>query len=118
MPCLRSSEMIELSPRQMQVMEELFNAGFRAVAIPPYENALCIRKGECAAVLAPVPNGGWKLLAPPSYLVEGNFSVKLKRGTGEVFVWKQKEIEATSQKLRELEKFRQELSAILELPAD
>ena len=69
--------MVELSPRQMQVMERLFEAGFRAVAIPPYENALCIKKGECAAVLAPIRDGGLKLLAPPSYLVDGNFSVKL-----------------------------------------
>ena len=100
----------------MQVMERLFDAGFRPVAIPPYENALCIKKGECAAVLAPVPDGGLKLLAPPSYLVDGNLSVKLKRGAGEVFVWKKKEIEAVPEKLRELETFRRELSEILELP--
>jgi hypothetical protein len=108
--------MFELSPRQMQVIERLFEAGFRPVAIPPYENALCIKKGECAAVLAPVPDGGLKLLAPPSYLVDGSLSVKLKRGAGEVFVWKKKEIEAVPEKLRELETFRRELSEILELP--
>lgn len=107
--------MVELSARQIQVMERLFQAGFRPIAIPPYENALCIKKGECAAVLAPVPNGGLKLLAPPSYLVDGNFSVKLKRGAHEVFVWKKKEVEADPEKLRELEIFRRELSEILEL---
>jgi hypothetical protein len=108
--------MLELSPQQMQVMERLFAAGFRPIAIPPYESALCVRKGECAAVLAPVPNGGLRLLAPPSYLVEGNLSVKLKRGSGEVFVWKRKEVEATGEKLKELESFRREITEILELP--
>jgi hypothetical protein len=108
--------MVELSPRQMQAMERLLAAGFRVIAIPPYENALCMRKGNCAAVLAPVPNGGVKLLAPPSYLVEGNLSVKLKRGSDEVFVWKKKEIEATPDKLKELELFRSELVGILDLP--
>ena len=108
--------MFELSPLQMQVMERLFDAGFRPVAIPPYENALCIKKGECAAVLAPVPDGGLKLLAPPSFLVDGNFSVKLKRGAREVFVWKKKEIEAVPERLRELEIFRRELYEILKLP--
>jgi hypothetical protein len=108
--------MFELSPRQMQVMERLFDAGFRPIAIPPYENALCIKKGECATVLAPVPDGGLKLLAPPSFLVDGNFSVKLKQGAREVFVWKKKEVEATPEKLRELEAFRRELSEILKLP--
>ncbi len=97
-------------------MERLFEAGFRPAAIPPYENALCIKKGECAAVLAPIPNGGLKLLAPPSYLVDGNFSVKLKRGTREVFVWKKQEVEAVPEKLRELDMFRKELTEILDLP--
>jgi hypothetical protein len=99
-------------------MERLFEAGFRPVAIPPYENALCIRKGECAAVLAPVSNGGLKLLAPPSYLVDGNFSVKLKRGARDVFVWKKQEVEAVPEKLRELETFREELAKILDLPSN
>jgi hypothetical protein len=108
--------MLELSPQQMQVMERLIAAGFRPIAIPPYESALCVRKGECAAVLAPVPNGGLRLLAPPSYLVEGNLSVKLKRGAGEVFVWKKKEVEATREKLKELDSFRVEITEILDLP--
>lgn len=108
--------MVELSPRQMQMMERLFEGGFRPIAIPPYENALCLRKGNCVAALAPVPNGGLKLLAPPSFMVDGNFSVKLKRSSGEVFMWKKKEVEATPERMRELEAFRTELQEILESP--
>ena len=98
----------------MQVMERLVEAGFRPIAIPPYENALCVRKGNCVAALAPVPNGGWRLLAPPSYLVEGNFSVKLRRENREVFVWKKREVEATPARVAELDSFNQELQKILE----
>lgn len=101
----------------MQVMERLLEAGLRPIAIPPYENALCMRKGNCVAALAPVPNGGLKLLAPPSYLVEGNFSVKLKRGSGDVFVWKKTALDATPDRVRELESFRKELEEILASPA-
>ncbi len=108
--------MAELSPRQLEIIERLFEAGFRPIAIPPYESALCMRRGDCAAVLAAVPDGGIKLLAPPSYLVGGNFSVKLKRGSGEVFVWKKEEVEATPEKLDELEAFRRGLTEILDLP--
>ena len=108
--------MVELSPQQMQVIERLFAAGFRPIAIPPYESALCMTKGNCAGLLAPVPNGGIKLLAPPSFLVDGNLSVKLKRASGEVFVWKKRELEATPEKLQELESFRRELTEILDLP--
>lgn len=108
--------MPELTPQQMKVVEKLFAAGFRPVAMPPYENALCVRRGECAAVLAPVANGGLRLLAPPAYLVEGNLSVRLQRGGREVFVWKQKEVEATPERLSELERFRTELKGLLEQP--
>jgi hypothetical protein len=66
-------------------------------------------------VLSPVPNGGIKLLAPPSFLVEGNFSVKLKRGGKEVFVWKKKELDVTSERLSELGNFEKELTEMLEL---
>lgn len=106
--------MVELTPRQMQTMERLFAAGFRPIAIPPYESALCVRRGECAALLSPVANGGLKLLASPSYLLEGNLSVRLKKGAAEVFVWKKREVAATPERLLELETFRQELTALLE----
>jgi hypothetical protein len=106
--------MLELSPLQMKTLERLFVAGFRPVAIPPYESALCVRRGECAAVLKAVPNGGLQLLAPPSYIIDGNFSAKIKRGNREVFVWKKNELEATPERLTELAVFRQELADMLE----
>jgi hypothetical protein len=106
--------MLELTPQQMKTLERLFAAGFRPIAIPPYESALCLRRGECAALLAPVANAGLRLLAAPTYIVDGNLSVKLKRAKGDVFVWKKKEIEATPERLRELDAFRQELTSILE----
>jgi hypothetical protein len=108
--------MQELTPRQMEIIERLIAKGFRPIAIPPYESALCMQKGECAAILAPIPEAGLKLLAPPSYLVEGNLSVKLKRSSGEVFVWKKKEVKATPERLKELESFRQELTELLDTP--
>jgi hypothetical protein len=105
---------MELTPHQMKVIERLFAAGFRPAIIPPYEKAVCVRRGDCAAVLNPTPSGGLQLLAPPSYVIDGNFSVKLKRDGGEVFVWKQKEIAATPDRVKELEAFRNELTGILE----
>ena len=106
--------MVELSPSQMKLLERLVLAGFMPMAIPPYERALCIRKGACVALLGPMPNGSLQLLVPPTFLIDGNLSVKLKRGNREVFVWKQKELEATSDRIRELEAFRSELAGILE----
>jgi len=108
------SEM-ELSERQMRVLERLFEAGFRPIAIPPYENALCVHRGEYAAVLAPVASGGLRLLAPATVIVEGNLSVRLKKPTGDVFVWKKTEVAATAERLRALEAFREDLVMILEM---
>ena len=109
------NEMLELSPLQMQTLERLFAAGFRPIAIAPYENALCVHRGECAAVLAPVENGGLRLLAPATLMVDGNLSVRLKKSAGDVFVWKKREVAATAERLRELEAFRAELVGILEM---
>jgi hypothetical protein len=107
--------MFELTAKQMKVVERLFEAGLRPIVIAPYEKALCMRRGECAALLAPVENGGLKLLAAPTFLINGSLSVRVKRGNTEVFVFKKDELAATAGRLEELEKFRGELVGILEL---
>lgn len=104
---------MELTALQMETMERLFEAGFRPIVIPPYENAICVHRGEFVAVLGPVENGGMQLLAPATVLLDGNLSVRLKKKGGDVFVWKGKELAATEERLKELEKFREELEGIL-----
>jgi hypothetical protein len=109
--------MLELTPQQMKVLERAFVAGFQPLAIPPYESALCVRRGECAALLTAVPGGGLRLLAPPTFLVDGNLSARIKRAGQDVFVWKTKEIAATPDRLEALAVFRNELTKILEQSA-
>jgi hypothetical protein len=106
--------MLELSARQTQILERLLHEGFRLIAIPPYEGALCVRRENCAALLAPSPDGGLRLLAPPAFLVDGNLSVRIRRGDREWFVWKKKEMEATPERRAELEAFRARLVELLE----
>ena len=65
-------------------------------------------------MLAPVENGGLRLLAPATWMVDGNFSVRLKKPGGDVFVWKKTEVVASAERLAELGKFREELVGILE----
>jgi hypothetical protein len=106
--------MVEITQRQTEVLQRLFEAGFRPIAIPPYEKAFCVHRSECAALLAPVENGGLRVMAPVTLLVDGNLSVRLKKSSGDVFVWKKTEVPATKERLGELEKFRKELEAILQ----
>jgi hypothetical protein len=98
----------------MKILEELVAAGFRPVAIPPYESALCLRRGDCAVVLTQEPAGGLRMLTPPSYILDGNLSVKLRRGNKDVFVWKKTEVEVTPERANELAIFRDDLSHILQ----
>jgi len=107
-----------LTERQMRLVERLLEAGFRPVMIPHYENTLIVGKGEYVALLKPVLNGGLQLAVPVTLLIDGNVSVKIKKGGGEAFVWKGKEVEATVEKLREMELFGKELGEILELSAE
>ena len=109
-----TSGVMELTRVQMETLERLFEAGFRPIAIPPYENALCVHRGDCVAVLAPVENGGLRLLAPATWKVDGNFSVRLQKPGGDVFAWKKTEVAATPERMAELQKFREELQGILE----
>ena len=87
---------------------------FAPSAIPPYESALCLRRGDCAVVLSPEPTGGLRMLAPPSYIIDGNISVKLRRGNRDVFVWKKTELEVTPERSHELATFRDDLIRILQ----
>jgi hypothetical protein len=109
--------MFEFTPQQMKVLERLVAAGLRPIAIPPYESALCMHRGQCAVVLTQVETGGLKILAPPSILIDGHFGVRLRLPAGDVFVWKQTKLPATPERLHELDNFRKELNEILELPA-
>jgi len=106
--------MQEFTARQMKILERLFEAGFRPIAIPPYEKALCIRRGYCSEDTAPTENAGLRLLAAPTFLIDGNLSVKVRKKGAEVFVWKKSEIAASPKRLEELEKFRGDLASILE----
>src|ERR1700727_105167 len=109
--------MFEFTPRQMKILEELVAAGFRPVAIPPYDSALCLRRGDGAVVLSQEPTGGLRMLAPPSFIIDGNLSVKLRRGGKDVFVWKKTEIDVTPESSKDVATFREDLSRILQNPS-
>ena len=54
------------------------------------------------------------MLAPPSFIIDGNLSVKLRRGKKDVFVWKKSEVEVTPERSAELETFRDDITRILQ----
>jgi hypothetical protein len=104
---------LELSPKQIGILEKIAANGFAIVAFPLYASAVGVRKGNCAALLIPALQGGMKLLGEPCWLVDTNLSVRVRRGGVELFVWKKQEVEATPERLAEVGDFRRELEDLL-----
>jgi hypothetical protein len=104
---------MELSPTQLAILERLHRSGHEIVAFPMYANYVGIRKGNCAALLAPVASGGFRIYGTPAYLIAGNFSVRVTQNGQECFVWKKEKLEATPARLAELDAFAAELSESL-----
>jgi hypothetical protein len=104
----------ELSPQQIAILERLIGHGFTPVAFPLYANAVGIRKGSCAALLDPVAGGGFRLFGEPCVLLERNLTVRIAEKGKSWFVWKKQRLEATPERLSELESFVAELRMHLE----
>src|SRR5271169_3210965 len=105
--------MNEFSPQQIGILERLVANDFILVAFPLYANAVGVRKGGCAALLDPVANGGFRVFGKPCMLLEGNLTVPITEKGKTWFVWKKLRVEATAERLAELQNFVAELKLLL-----
>jgi len=106
--------MNEFSPQQIGILGRLIAKEFILVAFPLYANAVGVRKGSCAALLDPIANGGFRVFGEPCMLLDGNLTVRITEKGKSWFVWKKQRLEATAERLLELEKFVVELKLLLE----
>jgi hypothetical protein len=104
---------MELTRQQIRVVEGLHARNFEIVAFPMYAEYVGVRKGNCAALLAPIESDGFRLFGDPTYLVGGNLAVRLTHPDGHWFVRKQERLEATPERIAELDQFSAELSDAL-----
>ncbi len=104
---------MDLTRQQIAIVERLQGRDFHIVAFPMYANYIGVRKGNCAALLAPAAAGRFTLHGQPAYLVGGNFSVRITREGRSWFVWKKEKLEVTAARLAELEAFATQLSQLL-----
>jgi hypothetical protein len=107
---------MDLSPRQAEILERLDREGFQVVAFPMYAQYVGVRKGNCAALLAPLLKDGFTVFGAPTYMVGENLGAHVKHPDGEWFVWKNDRVPATPERVSELEQFSAELTAAL-MPA-
>ncbi|HET6145697.1 MAG TPA: hypothetical protein VFE02_19490 [Candidatus Acidoferrales bacterium] len=106
--------MNDFSSQQMEILQRLIAKEFVLVAFPLYANAVGVRQGSCAALLNPVANGGFTILGEPCILLDGNLTVRIKEKDKTWFVWKKQRVEATAERISELQKFIAELKLSLE----
>jgi len=106
--------MNEISPAQITILERFASEEFSIVAFPMYANAVGVRKGSCAALLDPIPNGGFRVFGEPCILLDGNLTVRITEKEKSWFVWKKQRLEATAARLLELERFVTEVKLLLE----
>jgi hypothetical protein len=117
---------MDFTPQQISTLQRLHSRGFEIVTFPMYANYVGIRKrgpqvdGEsslgdlsCAALLTPVVGGGFSIYTKPTFLIAGNFTVRITRNGRDFFVWKEEELKATPALLGELETFAAALSQAL-----
>jgi hypothetical protein len=105
--------MNELTPRQVAILERLVSGGFSIVAFPLYANAVGVRKGICAALLDPVAGEGFRLYGEPCVLLDGNLTVRVTDKGKSWFVWKKQRVEATPERIGELERFVSEVKLLV-----
>ena len=106
--------MNELTPQQIAILERFISGGFSIVAFPLYANAVGIRKGDYAALLDPLAGGGFRLFGEACALLDGNLAVLVKENGKSWFVWKKQRVEATPERISELNGFVSELRSLLE----
>jgi hypothetical protein len=79
--------MEQLTRQQIDVLERLVSQGFTPVAFPLYASMAGVRKGSCAALVDPIPGGGFRLYGEPCVLLDGNLTVRIAEKGKSWFVW-------------------------------
>lgn len=104
---------MDLTPQQISILERLHARNFEIVAFPMFANYVGVRKGNCAALLAPVATDRFQLHGQPAYLLGGNFSARVTREGRDWFVWKKEKLEVTVARAAEIEQFSEQLARAL-----
>lgn len=105
--------MSDFTPTHMAILERFVTNGFATVAFPFYVSAIGVRRGSFAALLMPAGEAALKLMGEPCYVIGSNLAVRARRQGREVFVWKEKSVEATGELLHEFEKFASDVAELL-----
>ncbi len=87
-------------------------AGFEIQTFNLFPNTVGLTKGSCIALVQPMANG-LKMIGQPGWHMGEVLGVLVERAGKKVFQAKSEMVEATPERLEELEQFRRELDILM-----
>ena len=99
-------------PDPAEQLQKIYVAGFELQTFERYPNAVGVIKGGCIALLRPATNG-LELIGLPGWRMGEVMGVLVEKNGRKVFQAKSEEIEATVERLAELQAFKRELEELL-----
>ncbi len=99
-------------PDPAKQLEAIYLAGFEIESFERFPNLLGLRKGNCIALVQASPDG-LRIIGQAGWRMGELLGVLVERAGKQVFQAKSELVEATPERLRELEGFRHELEDLL-----
>lgn len=99
-------------PDPAEQLQRIYLAGFELQTFDRYPTSVGVIKGGCIALLRPAPTG-LEMIGLPGWRMGEVLGVLVEKNGRKVFQAKSEEVEATPERLAELQGFRRELEQLL-----
>ncbi len=99
-------------PDPARQLQAIYLAGFEIETFDRFPNAVGVTKGSCIALLESTAQG-LRMIGEPGWHMGDVLGVLVKKAGTSVFQAKGELVEATPERLEELENFRQELKGLM-----
>jgi hypothetical protein len=99
-------------PDPARQLQAIYLAGFEIETFELFPNTVGVKKGSCIALVQPTPTG-LKLIGQAGWHMGKVLGVLVEQDGKKVFQAKSELVEATPERLAELESFREELEALM-----
>jgi hypothetical protein len=99
-------------PDSAQQLQAIYMAGFEIETFERFPNAVGVLKGNCIALVQSTPLG-LKIIGQPGWHMGEVLGLLVERAGQKVFQAKSEVVEATPERLRELEDFSRELETLM-----
>lgn len=96
-----------------QQLARLYQAGFDIQSLERFPRALGVVRDNCIALLEATPDG-LKLATTPGWRMGESIGVLVEQGGRQVFQHKSEIVEASPDKLAQLQKFKEDLNTVLQ----